>query len=128
MSKRPVHLTIIALFLIAWGALWLSVYTTQLIGDPRIRQLLGLSLRVAILYIDTYLFLTTCVICGLGLFRGYRWTKVLFVVYGVVHFIVIFINRPLALFLTAMTIVPIVVFLAISVVLFLPEKRKLRAR
>jgi hypothetical protein len=75
-----------------------------------------------ILYIDTYLFLATCVICGVGLFRGYRWARVLFVVYGIVHFFIIFMNRPLSLFLTAKTLIPIAIFLAISVVLFLPER------
>jgi hypothetical protein len=123
MPKRPVYLTIIALFLLAWGGVWLSVYTMQLIDQPSLRQWFTQSLRIMILYIDTYLFLVTCVICGVGLFRGYRWTRVLFVVYGIVHFFIIFMNRPLSLFLTAKTLIPIGIFLAISVALFLRERR-----
>lgn len=122
MSKRPVYITIIALFLIAWGGVWLIVYTMQLLNQPHLRQWFGQSLRIMILYIDIYLFLATCVICGVGLFRGYRWTHVLFVVYGIVHFFIIFMNRPLSLFLTAKTLIPIAIFLAISVALFLPER------
>lgn len=123
MPKRPVYLTIIALFLLAWGGVWLSVYTMQLIGNPSLRQWFAQSLRIMILYIDTYLFLVTCVVCGVGLFRGYRWTRVLFFVYGIVHFFIIFMNRPLPLFLTAKTLIPIAIFIAISVALFLPERR-----
>jgi hypothetical protein len=74
-----------------------------------------------VLYIDTYLFLAACVICGVGLFRGYRWTRFLFVGYGIVHFSIIFMNRPLSLFLTARTLVPIVVFLIMSLAILLPE-------
>ena len=122
MPKRPVYLTIIALFLLAWGGVWILVYTLQLIGQPNLRQWFTQSLRIMILYIDTYLFLATCVICGVGLFRGYRWTRVLFFVYGIVHFFIIFMNRPLSLFLTAKTLIPIAIFLAISVALFLPER------
>src|SRR5512137_2983240 len=101
MSKRPVYLTIIALFLIAWGGVWLIVYTMQLLGHSHLRQWLGQSLRIMILYIDTYLFLASCVICGVGLLRGYRWTRFLFLIYGVIHFFIIFMNRPLYLFLNA---------------------------
>jgi hypothetical protein len=123
MSKRPIYLTIIALFLIIWGGVWLLVYTMQLIGHPSLRQWFAQSLRIMILYIDTYLFLATCVVCGVGLFRGYRWTRVLFVVYGIVHFFIIFMNRPLPLFLTAKTLIPIAIFFIISIALFLPERR-----
>lgn len=121
MSKRPVYLTIIALSLIVWGGLWLVVYTLQLIGHPNLGQLFGRNVRTIVLYIDTYLFLATCVICGVGLFRGYRWTRFLFVSYGIVHFIIIFMNRPLSLFLTARTLVPIAIFLVMSIAVFLPE-------
>jgi hypothetical protein len=124
MSKRPLYLTIISLFLITWGGVWIFVYTMQLIGNPNLRQWFAQSLRIMILYIDTYLFLAACVICGVGLFRGYRWARVLFVVYGIVHFFIIFMNRPLSLFLTAKTIIPIVIFFIISLALFLPERRK----
>ncbi len=123
MPKRPVYLTIIALFLCAWGGVWLIVYTVQLLGQPHLRQWFSQSLRIMILYIDTYLFLATCVICGVGLFRGYRWARVLFVVYGIVHFFIIFMNRPLSLFLTAKTLIPIAIFLGISGALFFPERR-----
>lgn len=122
--KRSLHITIIALFLIIWGCVWLSTYTIQLIGNPHLRQLFTQSARVMILYIDTYLFLAACIICGVGLFRGYRWTRFLFVGYGVVHFSVIFINRPLSLFLTPTTLIPIAIFLAISVAIFFPERKR----
>ena len=123
MSKRPIYLTIIAIFLITWGGLWILVYTMQLIGHPNLRQWFAQSLRIMILYIDTYLFLAACVVCGVGLFRGYRWARVLFVVYGIVHFFIIFMNRPLPLFLTAKTLIPIAIFFIISIALFLPERR-----
>jgi len=121
MSKRPVYLTIIALSLIVWGGLWLVVYTLQLIGHPNLGQLFGRNVRTMVLYIDTYLFLATCVICGVGLLRGYRWTRFLFIGYGIVHFGIIFMNRPLSLFLTARTLVPIAVFLIMCIAILLPE-------
>jgi len=124
MSKRPVYLTIIAIFLIAWGGVWLIVYTMQLFDNPNLMQWLAQSLRITILYIDTYLFLAACIICGVGLFRGYRWTRFLFVGYGIVHFGIIFTNRPLSLFFTAKTLIPIAIFFVISAALFLPERRK----
>ncbi len=45
----------------------------------------------------------------------------MFVSYGIVHFIIIFMNRPLSLFLTARTLVPIAIFLVMSIAVFLPE-------
>jgi hypothetical protein len=122
MVKRPVHLTIIALFLIVWGGAWLSIYTIQLTSNPHLRQLFAQSARVMILYIDTYLFLINCILCGVGLFRGYRWTRFLFVGYGIVHFSIMFMNRPLFLFLNAKTLIPIAIFLAISVALYFSRK------
>ena len=123
MDKRPLYLTIIALFLIAWGGIWLLVYTIQLMGHPTLKQWFAQSPRVMLLYIDTYLFLGACITCGFGVFRGYRWTRWLFVVYGFIHFFIIFMNRPLFLFVTAKTLIPIAIFLVISGVLFLPERR-----
>lgn len=124
MKKRPVYLIVIALLLIAWGVVWLSVYTLQLAGNPNLRLLIAQSVRVMILYIDTYLFLIICILCGIGLFRGYRWTRFLFVGYGIVHFGIMFVNRPLFLFLNAKTLIPIAIFLAISGALFFPEKKE----
>jgi len=125
MVKRSLHVTIIAIFLIVWGCAWLSIYTIQLISNPHLRQFFTQSARVMILYIDTYLFLATCILCGLGLFLGYHWTRFLFVGYGILHFSIIFINRPLSLFLTPTTLIPIAIFLGISGALFFPEKKEI---
>lgn len=123
MVKRPVLLTIIALFLIIWGCAWISIYTIQLASNPHLRQLFAQSVRVMIIYIDTYLFLINCILCGVGLFRGYRWTRFLFVGYGIVHFGIMFMNRPLFLFLNAKTLIPISIFLAISFALFFSKRK-----
>lgn len=124
MTKRPAYLIIIALLLIAWGAVWLSIYTLQLVGNPNLRLLIAQSVRVMILYIDTYLFLVICIVCGIGLFLGYRWTRLLFVGYGIVHFGIMFVNRPLFLFLNAKTLIPIVIYLAISGALLFPKREE----
>ena len=73
-------------------------------------------------FTNSYLFLAISIFCGVGLLQGYRWVRSLFVIYGFIHYIIVFTSCPIQFLLNARTIIPIVVFLGISFVLFRPEK------
>lgn len=82
MTKKPIHVACAGIFLIIWGCLWLIFSVLSWGSNPALRGKTALSAMKLPQLVDMHMFLIVFVIAGVGALRGYRWVRVVFLVYG----------------------------------------------
>jgi len=114
MQKRPLSLTIIAVFLGLFSLL--GLYGTLTMGsNPEAMKMLDQS-RVPLMFLQVW-GVIGCVItlaCAYGIWKGLPWSRVLYVVWNVIGILVSFVTTPQQ----ALILVSIVIFVVIAAFLF----------
>jgi hypothetical protein len=120
MRERPISVTIIAWFLIVAGVI--SVFTTlSTLNNPMVEELMSKSLLpVPLQYAMMYIALAVSVICGIGMLKGQGWARLLYVIWGIIGFLVGFVTSPMKV-----AIIPgLIVFVIIVLLLYRPASNQ----
>lgn len=114
MQKRPLSLTIIAVFLGLFSLL--GLYGTLTMGsNPSVTEMLEQS-RAPLMFLQVW-GVIGCIItlaCAYGIWKGLPWSRVLYVVWNVIGILVSFVTTPQQ----ALILVSIVIFVVIAAFLF----------
>src|SRR3954470_5225601 len=95
MAKRPTSITIIAWLLIAFTVLGLiGAFTMQ--SSPAMAAALA-QMKMSLAMYQGWVVLNAIVtlICAYGFLKGYPWSRVLYVVFGVIGLVVGFYTSPM---------------------------------
>jgi hypothetical protein len=95
MEKRPMSLTIIAWVLIALTALGLVGAFTMGSNPAMTKALSEMHMSLAMYQAWVVLGSIVNLICAYGFLKGYPWSRVLYVVWGVIGLIVSFYISPM---------------------------------
>jgi hypothetical protein len=95
MQKRPLSLTIIAWVLIALTALGLVGAFTMGSNPAMTKALSEMHMSLAMYQAWVVLGSIVNLICAYGFLKGYPWSRVLYVVWGVIGLIVSFYISPM---------------------------------
>ena len=95
MEKRPLSLTIIAWFLVIMTLL--SVYSIATMGSNPIAIKMMEESHIPLLYEQLWggLGAIVTLICAYGIFKGQPWSRVLYVVWGVIGIVAGFYLSPM---------------------------------
>ncbi|MBD3263869.1 MAG: hypothetical protein GF375_02050 [Candidatus Omnitrophica bacterium] len=120
MSKRPVVITVIAWFLIVTGVLSVFGYLMTL-DNPAAREVMSknplpMPVQYALMWIGTAVSIAS----GIGMLKGKAWGRLLYVVWGIIGFLVGLVASPVKV-----AMVPgLVIFAVIVFFLFRPNSNK----
>ncbi|MBV9527307.1 hypothetical protein [Sphingomonas sp.] len=115
MEKRPVSLTIIAWVLIVLSVLGLISMFALTAANPMLQEKLAeMHVPMAFLEIWTVLGTVVTLICAYGILKGMPWSRVLYVVWGIIGMVVGFYITPQK----ASIIISLVVLVVVSIFLF----------
>jgi hypothetical protein len=110
MQKRPLSLTIIAVFLALFSLL--GLYGTLTMGsNPAAVKMLEAS-KVPLMFLQVW-GVIGCIVtlaCAYGIWKGLPWSRVLYVVWNVIGILVSFVTTPQQ----ALILVSIVIFVVIA--------------
>jgi len=109
MSKRPLSLTIIAWFLIIVSVLGL-IGTFTMSSNPAMQKMLAEShMSLAAYQAWTVLGIVINLICAYGILKGQPWSRVLYVVWGVIGIVVGFYISPMKVAIVLSVVILLVV-------------------
>ena len=114
MQKRPLSLTIIAVFLALFSLL--GLYGTITMGsNPAAMKMLEQS-RVPLMFLQVWgaIGCAVTLACAYGIWKGLPWSRVLYVVWNVIGILVSFYTTPTQ----SLILVSIVIFVVIAAFLF----------
>ena len=114
MEKRPMSLTIIAWLLIALTALGLVGAFTMGSNPAMTKALEQMNMSLAMYQAWVVAGSIVNLICAYGFLKGYPWSRVLYVVWGVIGLIVSFYISPMK----AALVLSLVILVVISIFLF----------
>ena len=114
MTKRPISLTIIACILIL-GALF-GIYTALTIGSNPMMLKMQEQTHVPLLYsqISTAIGVIVGLVVAYGIFKGQPWSRVLYVVWGIISLVIGFYTVPIK----AALVLSLVILVVVSIFLF----------
>lgn len=114
MEKRPISISVVAWITIISGII--SFCTTTLMRDnPMAIELMEKNLLpISVQYILGYLGISIMIVCGCFLLKGENWSRILYVTWNVIGFIIGGITSPMK---TAL-IPGFIIFLVIAFLLF----------
>ena len=114
MTKRPVSLTIIAVLLVVLSLLALiGVFTMQ--SNPAMVKMVQ-QMHVSMLFEQAWIVIGVIIdlIVAYGIFKGQPWSRVLYVVWGIIGLVVGFYTSPQK----ALLVVSLVILIIFSIFLF----------
>jgi hypothetical protein len=114
MEKRPLSLTIIAWFLVITSLLGL-VGVLTMGSNPTAMKMLE-QMHVSLLFQQVWGVINCVVvlICAYGIFKGMPWSRVLYVVWGIIGLAVAFMTSPMK----AVLVLSLIFLVVISIFLF----------
>jgi len=117
MKKRPTSITVIAWILIVMGGISLITSTISL-NNPTAKELMGRSLiPIPVQYVMMYVGLFITLVSAIAMLKGKNWARFLYVIWGIIGFIVGITTSPMK---TAM-IPGMVIFIVVVIFLFRPK-------
>ena len=114
MTKRPVSLTIIAVLLVVLSLLALiGVFTMG--SNPAMTKMIQ-QMHVSLLFEQVWIVIGVIIdlIVAYGIFKGQPWSRVLYVVWGIIGLVVGFYTSPQK----ALLVVSLVILIIFSIFLF----------
>jgi hypothetical protein len=114
MTKRPVSLTIIAVLLVVLSLLALiGTFTMQ--SNPAMVKMVQ-QMHVSMLFEQVWIVIGVIIdlIVAYGIFKGQPWSRVLYVVWGIIGLVVGFYTSPQK----ALLVVSLVILIIFSIFLF----------
>lgn len=114
MEKRPLSLTIIAWVLIILSLLGLVAMFTMSSNPEFTKQLAEMHASLAFLKTWSVIGAIVTLICAYGILKGLPWSRVLYVVWGVIGIVVGFYTTPQK----ASILISLVVLVVVSIFLF----------
>ena len=114
MTKRPVSLTIIAVLLVVLSLLALiGTFTMQ--SNPAMVKMVQ-QMHVSMLFEQVWIVIGVIIdlIVAYGIFNGQPWSRVLYVVWGIIGLVVGFYTSPQK----ALLVVSLVILIIFSIFLF----------
>lgn len=116
MGERPKSVTVIAWVLIVTGVISVFMSLSSL-NNPMVKEIMSKSpLPTSMQYAMMYIGLAVTIISGLGMLKGRGWARLLYVVWGVVGFLIGSVTSPMK----AAMIPGIIVFVIVVVFLYRP--------
>lgn len=114
MTKRPLSLTIIAWILII-GALF-GIYTAATIGSNPMMLKMQEQTHVPLIYnqISTIIGVVVGLVVAYGIFKAQPWSRVLYVVWGIISLVIGFYTVPMK----AVLVVSLIILVVVSIFLF----------
>jgi len=115
--KRPTSITVIATILIVMTGISLITCTLAL-NNPMAKELMAKSLLpIPVQYMMMYVGFFINVVTGIAMLRAQNWARFLYVIWGVIGFVIGLATSPMK----AAMIPSLVVFAVISFFLFRPK-------
>jgi hypothetical protein len=95
MSKRPLSLTIIAWFLIVFSLL--GLYSVLTMGSNPVAMKMLEKMPVSLMFQQVWGVINCIItlICAYGILKGQPWSRVLYVVWGIIGLVVGFYITPM---------------------------------
>ena len=116
MIDRPTSVTVIAWILIVMAGIALITNSISM-NNPRAKEILSKSpIPLPVQYVMNYVGLLVQLVSGIGMLCGRNWARLLYVIWGVIGYIICFLTAPMKL----MLIPGFIVFLIIVFFLFRP--------
>jgi hypothetical protein len=111
MKIRPTSITVISWILIVLGSISL-ITTSVMINNTTVRDMMAKSpIPISVQFAMTYVGVLILIICGIGMLKGRNWTRLLYVIWSVLSFVLGFATSPAkAAMLPGLVIFVIVVF------------------
>jgi tetrahydromethanopterin S-methyltransferase subunit C len=109
MEKRPVSLTVIAWLLILLSALGVFGIATMGSNPQAMKMLDQMHLSLAVEQVWGALGAIVNIICAYGILKGLPWSRVLYVVWGVIGLVVGFYILPMKATLVVSLIILVVI-------------------
>ncbi len=92
MSKRPTSITAIGWIVIVAGILSLFVNLLVMTSTPTQEQVSGTSLSLQVQYTIGLAGVIVMIISGAAMLNGKNWSRFLYVIWGVVSYLILFVT------------------------------------
>lgn len=114
MEKRPLSLTIIAWFLVVMSLL--GLYGAITIGSNQVALKMINQMGIPLLFEQVWgaIGAVVSLICAYGIFKGQPWSRVLYVVWGLIGLVVGFFVSPMK----SVLVLSLIFLVVISIFLF----------
>jgi hypothetical protein len=109
MQKRPLSLTIIAWFLIIFSLLGLYGVATMGSNPQAMKMIEQMHMSLRVQQIWGVAGAIVNLICAYGILKGQPWSRVLYVVWGLIGVVVGFVISPMKIFVVISLVVLVVV-------------------
>lgn len=117
MNQRPVSITVISWILIVIGTISL-ISTTAMLNNAAVLELMAKSpLPIPVQHALSYAGLLVTMVCGIAMLKGKNWARLLYVIWGVIGFVIGIATAPMK----AAMIPGFVIFAVIVFFLFRPK-------
>lgn len=117
MNQRPTSITVISWILIVIGAISL-ISTTAMLNNATVLELMAKSpLPIPVQHALSYAGLLVTIVSGLAMLKGKNWARLLYVIWGVIGFVIGIATSPMK----AAMIPGFVIFAVIVFFLFRPK-------
>lgn len=114
MEKRPLSLTIIAWFLVLFSLLGLYGVITMGSNTMAVKMINQMGIPLLFEQVWGALGAVVSLTCAYGIFKGQPWSRVLYVVWGIIGLIVGFFVSPIK----AVLVLSLILLVVISIFLF----------
>jgi hypothetical protein len=95
MNQRPTSITVISWILIVIGMISL-ITTTAMINNPTAQELMAKSpLPIPVQHALSYIGLLITIVCGIAMLKGKNWARLLYVIWGVIGFVIGIATSPM---------------------------------
>lgn len=109
MEKRPLSLTIIAWFLIIFSLLGLYGVATMGSNPQAMKMIEQMHMSLRVQQIWGVAGAIVNLICAYGILKGQPWSRVLYVVWGLIGVVVGFVISPMKIFVVISLVVLVVI-------------------
>ena len=117
MRKRPTSVSVIAWILVVTSGISL-ITSTVMLNDPMAKEQMSKSLLpIPLQYVMLYVGPLITLVAGLAMHKGQNWARFLYVVWGAIGCVIVFLTSPMI----AGMIAGLIVFAVITFFLFRPK-------
>ena len=126
MNQRPTSITVISWILIVIGVISI-ITTTAMINNPMVEEMMTKSpLSIPVQHAISYIGLSITIVCGIGMLKGKNWARLLYIIWGVIGFIIGIATAPIkAAMIPGFVVFAVIVFFlyrAKASAFFVPNK------